>query len=225
MSSDILRIIHSILDLNSFDDHTFWAACLLAYFGFLRSAEFTVPILSAFDPGHHLSVRDIAVDVPLNPSCLQICITASKSDPFRKGCKTLICPGSPSFCAVQPVVSFLECRGDRPRPLFLFKNGLPSSRSLLTDRLRAILLNAGLAWRFFKSQFPKWGSHFYCKGWYSRSPYPSFRPLEKQCLHTTYSNSSRPHNSRSQIYGGLVWWVYFYLVLLTAFFWPLLAFW
>ena len=64
MSSNILRIIHSILDLNSFDDHTFWAACLLAYFGFLRSAEFTVPILSAFDPGHHLSVRDIAVDVP-----------------------------------------------------------------------------------------------------------------------------------------------------------------
>ena len=55
------------------------------------------------------------------------------------------------------------------------------------------------------------GHHFCCKGWYSGSPYPSFRPLEKQCLQTTYSNSSRPHNPRCQINGGLVWWVYFYL--------------
>ena len=99
----------------------------------------------AFNPSHHLSVRDIAVDVPLNPSCLQICIKASKTDPFRKGRNILIWPGSPPLCAVQPVVSFLERRGNRPSPLLLFKNGLPSSRSLLTDRLRAILLNAGLA--------------------------------------------------------------------------------
>ena len=63
LSSNILRMIHSALDLNSFDDHMFWAACLLAYFGFLRSAEFNVPSLSAFDPSRHLSVRDIAVDV------------------------------------------------------------------------------------------------------------------------------------------------------------------
>ena len=74
------------------------------------------------------------------------------------------------------------------------------------------------AWRFFKSQFPNWGSHFCCKGWYSGSPHPSFGQLEKQCLQTIYLNSSRPHYSRRQIYGGLVWWVYFYLVLLTAFF-------
>ena len=90
-------------------------------------------------------MRDIAVDAPLNPSCLQICIKASKTDPFRKGRNILIWPGSPPLCAVQPVVSFLERRGNRPGPLFLFKNGLSSSRSLLTDRLRAILLNAGLA--------------------------------------------------------------------------------
>ena len=90
ISSNILRIIHLALDLNSFDDHMFWATCLLAYFGFLRSAEFTIPSLSAFDPSRHLSVRDIAVDVPLNPSCLQIYIKASKTDPFQKGCNILI---------------------------------------------------------------------------------------------------------------------------------------
>ena len=64
ISSNILRLIHSALDLNSLDKRMFWAACLLAYFGFLRSVEFTAPYLSAFDPSRHLSVRDIAV-VPL----------------------------------------------------------------------------------------------------------------------------------------------------------------
>ena len=49
-SSNNFRIIHSALNRNSFDDHMFWAACLLAYFGFLKSAEFTILSLSAFQP-------------------------------------------------------------------------------------------------------------------------------------------------------------------------------
>ena len=52
--------------------------------------------------------------------------------------------GSPPLCAVQAVVSYLARRGSRPGPLFLFENGLPLTCSLLTDRLRAILLSAGL---------------------------------------------------------------------------------
>ena len=39
---------------NCFDDLMFWAACLLAYFSFLQSAEFTVPSLSVFNPSFHL---------------------------------------------------------------------------------------------------------------------------------------------------------------------------
>ena len=101
ISSNILRIIHSALDLHSFDDHMFWAACLMAYFGFLRSAEFTVLCLPAFDLSRHLSVRDIAVDVPLNQSCAQIWVKASKTNPFRKGCSILIGPGSPSLSTAQ----------------------------------------------------------------------------------------------------------------------------
>ena len=95
--SSVHRALHLLIHVNQFDDHMFWAACLLVYFGFLRSAEFTVPSLSAFDPNRHLSVRDIAVDVPLNPSCLQICIKASKTDPFRKRC--IILMGLVLLCA------------------------------------------------------------------------------------------------------------------------------
>ena len=49
VSSNLLRIIYSALNFNSFDDVMFWAACLLAYFSFLRSAELTVPSLSAYN--------------------------------------------------------------------------------------------------------------------------------------------------------------------------------
>lgn len=153
VSSNILRIIYSAIDLKSFDDVMFWAACLLAYFGFLRSAEFTVPSLSAFNLSVHLSVSDVSVDVPLNPSCLQVFIKASKTDPFRKGCNILIGLGSLPLCAVQAVVSYLAHRGQRPGPLFLLENGLSLTRSLFTDRLRAIVLSAGLSGDFSSHSF------------------------------------------------------------------------
>lgn len=111
---------------------------------FLRSAEFTVSSLSAINPSLNLWASDVAGDVPLNPSCHQLCIKASKTDPFWKGCNILIGRGSPPLCAVQAVVSYLARRGSRPGPLLLFENGIPLTRSLLTDRLRAILLSAGL---------------------------------------------------------------------------------
>lgn len=70
-SSNILRIIYSTLDLNSFGNVMFWAACLLAYFGFCGLPS-SVPSLSAFNPSVHLSVCDVSVDGPLDPSCLQV---------------------------------------------------------------------------------------------------------------------------------------------------------
>ena len=78
VSSNVLRIMYSALDLESFGDAMFWAACLLAYFRFLRSAEFTVPSLSAYNASVHLSVSDVSVRVPLDPSCLQVFIKACK---------------------------------------------------------------------------------------------------------------------------------------------------
>ena len=51
-----------------------WAACCLGFFGFLRSAEMTVPSDSAYDPAVHLSYGDIAVDNPASPSILQVMI-------------------------------------------------------------------------------------------------------------------------------------------------------
>ena len=39
-----------------------WATCCLAFFGFLRCSEFTIPNQEAYDEAVHLSYRDISVD-------------------------------------------------------------------------------------------------------------------------------------------------------------------
>ena len=61
-----------------------WAACCLAFFGFLRAGEFTVPGNTGFDASTHLSWGDLAVDNPASPGVLSVRLKASKTDPFRK---------------------------------------------------------------------------------------------------------------------------------------------
>lgn len=153
VTPEVLCIVQAGLDLSSFDDCMLWAACTLAYFGFLRSAEFTVASLAAFDPSIHLTVQDIAVDSAKMPSCLQIHIKASKTDPFRQGCHVFVGLGSSSLCAVRAVLTYLARRGNRPGPLFIHANGRPLTRQLLTDRLRSILQSAGVVGNYSSHSF------------------------------------------------------------------------
>ena len=46
ITDDIMMVIFQALDLTHPDHCMFWAACNLAYFGFLRSAEFTRALIS-----------------------------------------------------------------------------------------------------------------------------------------------------------------------------------
>jgi len=153
ITADILNLVLSSLDLSSYNDSMFWAACTLAYFGFLRSAEFTVPCLSSFNHTTHITVADIAVDSLTNPSCLQVTIKASKTDPFRQGCSIYIGKGNRPLCAVQAMVSYLSLRGDRPGPLFLLSNGQPLTRDLATQRLRSIIQAAGMRGNYSSHSF------------------------------------------------------------------------
>ena len=54
------------------DNTMLWAACCLAFFGFLRCGEFTVPAQNAYDPAEHLSLPDIAIDSRISPSVIQV---------------------------------------------------------------------------------------------------------------------------------------------------------
>ena len=86
VTDDIMAVIFKALDLNIPDHCMFWAACNLAYFGFLRFAEFIVSNLASYSPSIHLGVADVSVDSHSSPSCLRLRRKASKTDPFRKWC-------------------------------------------------------------------------------------------------------------------------------------------
>lgn len=151
-ASLMFTIFHS-LDLTIQDHRMFWAACTLAYFGFLRSSEFTVPSLASFSEELHLGVADIAVDSPASPSCLRVRIKASKTDPFRKGCFIHIGRGKSPLCALSAVMAYLELRGNSPGPLFLLRDGRPLSRPMLTGWLRRIMAAAGIQGSFSSHSF------------------------------------------------------------------------
>ena len=144
-----MLVIWRSLDLRLPDHLMFWAACSLGYFGFLRASEFTVPRLACFSPSSHLGVQDIAVDSPSAPSCMRLKIKASKTDPFRKGTFIDIGLGWPPLYDVHSLMSYLAHRGN----LFLFQNGQPLLRSLLTDWLRQILASANIPGNFSRHSF------------------------------------------------------------------------
>ena len=80
----------------SYLDVLMQAACLLAFFGFLRCGEFTTKNHS-FDPQVHLTLSNVvfATDhVLLN-------IKASKTDPFRQGCKIPIYANGTEICPLK----------------------------------------------------------------------------------------------------------------------------
>ena len=149
----ILRNLFSGLNLSNFDDLMFWGACCLAFFGFLRSAEFTLQPGTVFSSSHHLSVADVTVDRRNNPSSIQVCIKASKTDPFRNGCLITLGRGLPPVCPVEAMLNYLELRGGHSGPLFIYSNGRPLSRSFLTGKLRKLLDAAGITGYFGSHSF------------------------------------------------------------------------
>jgi len=82
---EIMRSINSLLseEPHSCDNILLWAACCLAFFGFLRVNEFTIPNETSYDSECHLSLSDISVDNRDQPQLLKVTIKQSKTDPFR----------------------------------------------------------------------------------------------------------------------------------------------
>ena len=64
---------------NSYHNRMLWRACCLAYFGFLRSSEFTSSSQTNFDTCTHLSLADMAVDSKI----MLIIIKHSKTDQLQ----------------------------------------------------------------------------------------------------------------------------------------------
>jgi len=107
----ILRSIKKGLSKHtpSYDNTTFWAMCCLAFFGFLRVSEFTIP---GDSPACHLSLNDIlndiAVDSRANPRLLQLLLKQSKTDSLKQGAKVHLGTIDSPVCPVKAVLSYLE---------------------------------------------------------------------------------------------------------------------
>ena len=84
-----------------------WAACCLAFFGFLRSSEFTIPTQSGYDPEVHLSPKDVAVDNRAKPRMLKVIIKQSKTDPFRQGVTLCLGKTDSQLCPVDALLPYM----------------------------------------------------------------------------------------------------------------------
>ena len=120
------------------------AACCLAFFGFLRSAEFTTNSASKFDPTAHLSFRDIAIDSRLAPSLICIHIKQSKTDTFRQRVFLYIGRSHADICPVHLITQYIAARGGRDGPLFLHVDHSPLTRSSLVHHLKTDQSTVGI---------------------------------------------------------------------------------
>ena len=121
-----------------------WAACCLAFFGFMRAGELTAPSTSSYDPSVHLCLGDIAIDNPRAPTRIQVSIKQSKTDPFRNGVQLFVGKTGTKLCPVAATLDFLRMRGSTAGFLFRFEDGSFLTRPRLMSAVRAALETAGL---------------------------------------------------------------------------------
>ena len=86
-------------------------ACCLAFFGFLRVAEFTCP--TTFDPSTHLTPTDISFD---EAGSIHLWLKTSKTDHFRQGVMLHIGSSGNPICPVVAMRSYLAIRGSPRDP-------------------------------------------------------------------------------------------------------------
>ena len=143
---DIMQKIRRILGQKpkEHDNIMLWAACALAFFGFLRCSEFTVPSQEEYCPKSHLSLQDIAIDSRTSPKMITVTIKQSKTDPFRVGCKLCLGKTSKDVCPISALLPYLAIRGAGYGPLFILASGAYLTRRSFASLLSETLQEAGV---------------------------------------------------------------------------------
>ena len=142
---DILWMLISFLSFSCFgrqDDLILSAVLTLAFYGFLRCGEFTVPSGAAYSPPRHLSMLDVAFYPSFyNPTYMTVHFKYSKADPFGKGHVVTLHVINTLTCPVRAMKQYLETIYS---PLFLFADGSALTRCQFIRYLRSLLEKVGL---------------------------------------------------------------------------------
>ena len=123
----------------SYSNTMLWAMCCLAFFGFLRVSEFTIPSEDSYDPTTHLSLQDIRIDNRDSPRLLQVSIKQSKTDPFRRGIQLYLGATDSTVCPIKAMLSYLAARGSQAGPLFVTEQGRGITRQMFSSALNTLL--------------------------------------------------------------------------------------
>ena len=126
-----------------------WSAFTLAFYGFLRSSEFTSPSASQFNPLVHLSTTNVSFT---STGCLTLHLKASKTDPYRQGCSLLIAPSHRSVCVLRALRKYLALRlTSGTSPLYVFQSGNYLTRAKVTTIIRTLLQRLGISSELYAS--------------------------------------------------------------------------
>ena len=140
VSIEMLSAIRRSLDFACYNNVLFWAATMLAFFGFLRVSEFTV--VGAFCEKFDLSGEDAMFFADLSGVVLRL--KSSKTDTFRKGVSVTIGATQSPLCPVLALIEYLRLRRNKSSgALFRFQNGRPLSRKWFSDRLKLACAASG----------------------------------------------------------------------------------
>ena len=120
------------------------AAMLLAFYGFLRCAEFTTPA-AGFNSSVHATRSSVKWSAQDGKTSLMFFLKQSKTDPFGKGVTIHIGKAAPPLCPVSAMLAYLAgSSGSEADPLFVHQSGKPLTRQSFTDEVRHLLLAGGV---------------------------------------------------------------------------------
>ena len=144
---DILRTLKQQLHLDTslalLDKRMLWSAFTIAFYGFLRSSEFVSPKCK-IDGDDHVAL--MLSNISVSHDSLDIYISESKTDPFRKGHTITLVTTNTCTCPVMAYKKYITLRGKvvGDAPVFVFQSGICLTRSNLTSMIRRLLTSAGL---------------------------------------------------------------------------------
>ena len=127
-----------------------WAASCLAFFAFLRTAEFCSPSTAQEDESVALSLQDLAVDNHSNPKAIAVTIKKSKTDPFGRGITIYLSKTDSDLCPVSAVLNYIAIRPLTEGTLFITSDLKPLTKQTFVRKIQQSLEKVGIDSTFYK---------------------------------------------------------------------------